>query len=256
MSPLYSYKIHRTNPDIIMTQSFIKRFLLSIDKISLFDKIWKTYQLYTQDIEEKFPAYKNFLKLYRELNQIDEKIQILDNETYPLNEEEQYLISERLPYESRNYFKVSSETKNQNFKTVREHWKDIQVTQDRVGLLIYGEVGVGKTRLMYEIGRLAKDDGWIVFYKIDDLEDINRLKLKSNQSYLLLFESVEEESLFQRMLSKQQFSKFNQLFESRNVRILVTAPHSFHDRCKRCTDTMGGEIYRKRENSNHCSILA
>ena len=66
------------------------------------------------------------------------------------------------------------------------------------GVMIYGDGGIGKTRLMLELGRLAEKKGWIVYRVTHQLKSLSDLKscLQSGSSYLLLFDSVEDHPLF------------------------------------------------------------
>ena len=64
--------------------------------------------------------------------------------------------------------------------------------------MIYGDGGIGKTRLMLEIGLLAEKKGWIVYKVTPRLKDLSQLKncLTPGNNYLLLFDSIEDHPLF------------------------------------------------------------
>ncbi|HLP57272.1 MAG TPA: hypothetical protein VK186_00510, partial [Candidatus Deferrimicrobium sp.] len=62
------------------------------------------------------------------------------------------------------------------------------------GCIVYGEGGIGKTRLMLELGSMAAKQEWIVFRVTDKRPNLDRLKTMfyPGYRYLLLFDYIEE----------------------------------------------------------------
>ena len=103
-----------------------------------------------------------------------------------------------MPYYSRSAHLALDATPDQVFTET-----DLltRLTQPEVtGLIITGSGGVGKTRLMLEIGRLAVDDNWLVFRVRDRLkvESIYQLakQIEISQRILLLVDYVETQQDF------------------------------------------------------------
>ena len=74
----------------------------------------------------------------------------------------------------------------------------LMTSQKHGGVMIYGDGGIGKTRLMLELGLMAEKNGWVVYYISHQLQDLSRLKscLTPGNHYLLMFDSIEDHPLF------------------------------------------------------------
>ncbi len=111
-----------------------------------------------------------------------------------------YLNSEKLTYYSRSqHLKVMSAPQGVEIPD-EENLLNILEKGDTTGLIVTGGGGVGKTRLMLEIGRLAQDKKWLVFRVEGKLKD-NSLEQLSHQinpetSVLLLVDYIENQKEF------------------------------------------------------------
>jgi len=108
-----------------------------------------------------------------------------------------YLDNARLPYISRDdYIKRypgSSQLTGESEIVAR------LISSERCGgVMIYGDAGIGKTRLMLEIGLMAEKKGWIVYKITPGLKDLSQLRecLAPGSNYLLLFDSIGDHPLF------------------------------------------------------------
>ena len=118
------------------------------------------------------------------------------------------LFGNTLPYFSRSEFKKDNPDISPSFKTEEEIYKEIASLGEYRGVLIKGEGGIGKTRLMLEIGRLAKKDGWEVLEISRAFENWSELKLQEEKRYCFLFDYVEQNRLFGYDLFEQLEMRF------------------------------------------------
>ena len=114
-----------------------------------------------------------------------------------------YLYSDRLPYLSRDDFKINSLDQESDFQTETEILDQLLGTKAKASYyeacIISGEGGVGKTRLMRQLGLMALDRGWevlIVDRQIQSLEIVKEL-LEEGKKYLFVFDYLEENIAFE-----------------------------------------------------------
>ena len=85
-----------------------------------------------------------------------------------------FLQSNNLPYFSRDSFYSTTEV-SENFITESFIFKNLLDSESFEGGVIFGEGGIGKTRLMFEIGQMAMVRGWIVIHvkpEVIEIEDL------------------------------------------------------------------------------------
>jgi len=114
-----------------------------------------------------------------------------------------YLYSNRLPYYSRDTFAAAQEGEDIGHALRESELLDrLLGTEEEAsklsGAIISGEGGVGKTRLMLELGRMASQREWEVLVVDSNLENLEVVKpyLKPKTKYLFIFDYLEEHSAF------------------------------------------------------------
>ena len=115
-----------------------------------------------------------------------------------------FLDSSFLKYLSRDEFKTKlSVDEQKSFYGENDLLKFIY-SNDSYGLIIYGHGGIGKTRLMLELGKRLLNNDYIVlevrsnFGKLEEL--INYLALGAENKYVLLFDYIEEQKVFDQIV--------------------------------------------------------
>lgn len=108
-----------------------------------------------------------------------------------------FLQSNNLPYVSRNEFKKQNNVTT-HFLTEEFIVDQLLEQENYDGGIIVGEGGIGKTRLMLEIGNLAIQKGWKVIRIKPQAQDIEELIpfLSLDNKYLFLFDYIEESKSF------------------------------------------------------------
>jgi len=103
-----------------------------------------------------------------------------------------YLSNQYLPYISRNAFKKEHH-ELKDFDTESSIIENL-FEGSYEGCIIYGEGGIGKTRLMLELGRTAQRNGWIVLVVRREFTSLKLLKsfFEPRKKYLLVFDYIEE----------------------------------------------------------------
>ncbi len=136
--------------------------------------------------------------------------QIKRSQSPSLNEESKvltfndFLNSEYLEYFSRRKFKskILKETGNE-FQTESDFLNQI-LENKFYGLVIHGQGGIGKTRLMLELGISMIDEDFIALKVLADFENFDELisyfNRRPNQKYLLLFDYIEEQKTFEKIV--------------------------------------------------------
>jgi hypothetical protein len=108
-----------------------------------------------------------------------------------------YLNANKLPYISRDNYKKEN-PQHSDLISETELMDKIITSERRGGVMIYGDSGIGKTRLMVELGHMFEAKGWTAYNITHKLESLAKLKplLKADKNYLLLFDSIENHPLF------------------------------------------------------------
>lgn len=114
-----------------------------------------------------------------------------------------FLNSQFLRYFSRGRFKQQlNEDYRNDFLSENDFLKFITV-ENYYGLIIHGQGGIGKTRLMLELGYRLLINDYIVIKVIPDFENFNELieylDRRPNRKYLLLFDYIEEQKAFDKI---------------------------------------------------------
>ena len=112
-----------------------------------------------------------------------------------------YLYRDHLEYISRHEFKITHPDAS-SFITESEIMDDLLKEktgeQSYEGCIIYGEGGVGKTRLMLELGEEAEERGWEVLVVFRELKEERLIleRLEKGKRYVLIFDYIEESQSF------------------------------------------------------------
>lgn len=154
---------------------------------------------------------KDFKKRVREFPVYkcpDGLINIVPDRTNKLNATEQisikyfsdFLESKYLKYYSRGEFKqYLTEIELKKFYSENDFIKLITLDSS-CGIIIHGQGGIGKTRLMLELGKRLFYKDFIVIKVLTDFGDFNALTdyigLRPDEKYVLLFDYVEEQKIF------------------------------------------------------------
>jgi hypothetical protein len=105
-----------------------------------------------------------------------------------------YLSSNKIPYVRRDNY-IDRHPEINDLPSEKKYIDELISTTNNnyKGLIIYGEGGIGKTRLMRELALMGEKKGW-QSYKINALADFKELVsfLKPTGKYLLLFDYIEE----------------------------------------------------------------
>lgn len=109
-----------------------------------------------------------------------------------------FLLPQHLTYYSRAEFEYKKlSRKQEDFLTEPQILEALNQTSVLGGILI-GPNGIGRTRLMLEVGRLAEQQGWTTILVETTVTSFKTLlpHLKHKEKYLLLFDNLEEQHLF------------------------------------------------------------
>lgn len=122
-----------------------------------------------------------------------EGIEYISNESEHIKGYRSYLSSSKIPYISRdNYMQTRNE---KDLPSEKKYLDELIGNSEKnyKGIIIYGEGGIGKTRLMRELSLMAQNDGW-QSYKINALVNFKELIafLRPGGKYILLFDYIEE----------------------------------------------------------------
>jgi len=184
-------------------------------------------------IEKELDSYAHGLalqivtKINEEFHNIQAKLPFGVEEIREDKEEKlkykQYLSNETLPYISRKEFKTNCNISS-DFETEETLYSDVFGEEyDYDGILITGEGGVGKTRLMFELGRKAQQDGWKVYQIFKDFKGWETLKLDKHKKYCLLFDYVEENAYF----NEDIFEVLSREYHGVQIKIVANARNAF-----------------------------
>ena len=135
-----------------------------------------------------------------------------------------YLESNNLPYIPRNTFQEEN-PHLEDFITESSIFTNLLEEDTYEGGIIFGEGGIGKTRLMLEIGQLALKNEWVVIKVLPEAEFIEDVlpALSSNNNYLLLFDYIEESKCF----DSEVVAKLLEKNENLNVRALANCRYTY-----------------------------
>ncbi len=135
-----------------------------------------------------------------------------------------YLSNNELPYISRSRFKQEKLDVNSIFQTEKDYYNStFHEKNNYEGIFISGEGGVGKTRLMYEIGREAQSQGWIVYQIFPNFEGWKSLKLDTSKQYCFLFDYVEENDFFENNI----IDILDREYQNTTIRIVANARNTY-----------------------------
>lgn len=135
-----------------------------------------------------------------------------------------FLNSKFLTYFSRGSFKQKlNEESKINFLSENDFLKFI-TEKNYYGLIIHGQGGIGKTRLMLELGKRLLFN-FIVIKVLPDFDNFDELveylNRRPNKKYLLLFDYIEEQKIFDKTI------KWIASNEISNLRIIGNCRNTF-----------------------------
>ena len=163
--------------------------------------------------EKRLPRGFAYLKKPQKEKKSNKKIKYQD-----------YLESNNLPYVSRDVF-LEQEPSLVDFISEAFIIEELLDDDSYEGGIIFGEGGVGKTRLMLEIGQLALDLGWVVIKVLPEAEFVEDLLpvLDAERNYLLLFDYIEENISF----DSEVVSKLTRENDALNIRALANCRYTY-----------------------------
>jgi len=165
----------------------------------------------------------DFLPKFLELLKIPPKESI--DENISAKSFNDFLDSQHLKYYSRGAFKQKlTEEIQKEFLSENDFLKF--VTEDTFyGLIIHGQGGIGKTRLMLELGKRLLRQEFIVIKVLPDFESLDELvkyfNLRPTKKYLLLFDYIEEQKVFDKTIKWIIANKFS------NIKIIGNCRNTF-----------------------------
>ena len=145
----------------------------------------------------------------------------LDDNATEKSHYKQNLYGSKLAFISRTDYK--KQNPNDNIETEKEIFDKLFGVDTHSGILIHGQGGVGKTRLMLELGLMAKEQKWIALRVTKNLKELQDLDLKPNANYCLLFDYIEENTHFTADIADKLF----ELFPHSHIKIIATSRTSF-----------------------------
>src|SRR3989339_748873 len=129
-----------------------------------------------------------------------------------------YLSNDNLPYISRSHYQEVTNTKD--FETEKTLYTQIFNKKDFHGLIISGEGGIGKTRLMLEIAELARKEDWLIYEINFNIENFNEITLIEGYKYCFIFDYIEESLIFDISEIRQFIEKYR---DNTQIRIIANA---------------------------------
>lgn len=163
-------------------------------------------------------------------------VKLLDEDISPSNLKDKsltfrdYLKSKNLPYYSREEFKKNLNPDEQESFYNEIELKNFLIKDDFYGLIIHGEGGIGKTRLVHELGYLFCKDlgGYEVIEVLNTFNDIEWLiaYIDKSRNYILLFDYIEEQQVFDDVvdwITKKQLQ---------NIKVIANCRNGLLDRIK------------------------
>ena len=143
-----------------------------------------------------------------------------DNEKLKYN---QYLSNKVLPYVPRSEFKQIKNISDDFESEIDLYEKVFFEDSEYDGLVLSGEGGVGKTRLMLELGRIAQRNEWVVYQIYSDFEGWDTLRLDENKKYCFLFDYIEENSYFDANIFRVLTREYNDM----TIKIVANARNTY-----------------------------
>lgn len=165
--------------------------------------------------------------------QFEEDKYKLPNEVYPLNsviskasntKYKAYLKSENLEYVSRKSYKQEFSISDR-FLTEEDIYNKV-FNDEWNGLLILGQGGVGKTRLMKELGTMAQKEQWEVLEINKDFKGWDSLILNPKKKYCFLFDYVEENQYF----TTEILEILSRRYIDTKIKIIANTRSSYYDK--------------------------
>ena len=193
------------------------------------DEISNYLEHFSHTIENDILKYKDkiLIKLPYGVNKL------VDNVKEKLKYKK-YLSNELLPYIKRSSFK-KNENIQDDFLTEEDFYNQVFENNEYHALLISGEGGVGKTRLMYELGRKAKKNNYIVYLIYNNFKGWDDLKLDSSKEYCFLFDYAEENQHF----NNNVLDILEQQYPGIHIKLVANARNSY---------LLDNEIYHENLN--------
>lgn len=105
-----------------------------------------------------------------------------------------YLSSDELPYISRSQFKKDNGKINDKFESEIDLYNQIFNENKYHGLIIWGEGGLGKTRLMRELAGMANENTWHVYEIISNNIAFDSFPLDDDKKYCFIIDYIEEKN--------------------------------------------------------------
>jgi hypothetical protein len=203
--------------DVMIKIDNLKKFLSEKEK-----KLYREVENY-QGLENHFLKQIKYIKGDIVSNTPLGVEEIRENKNEKLKYK-RYLSNDELPYISRSRFKKEKLLENSLFQTEDEFYNSILSSNAEFeGIFISGEGGVGKTRLMYELGRRAQREGWVTYQILYTFQGWDTLKLDHSKKYCFLFDYIEENNYFDNNI----FELLEQKYPNVSIKIIANARNTY-----------------------------
>lgn len=209
----YAYCVSCTFPNDHERENFknkIKVMLRGFSEIKglvHLQQVAEEVELYSWD--DLKPILENTPFLYHKWIEIN-YIEGIESVSKPINPKapryKDYLYSEKLTYFSRDNYR--QKIPEAGALVTESDILENLLHQDRYGgCIIYGEGGIGKTRMMMELGFRAEKDEWFVYKITNKLKSLGNLRdwLYPGSKHLLVFDYIEENPLFESNIVDQLY---------------------------------------------------
>lgn len=209
----YIYCVSCTFPTDHKRENFKKKIkdmlegLSDIEGLKHLQQVAEKVELYSWD--DLKPILENTPFLYHKWIEAN-FIEGVENVSKPINPKEprykDYLYTEKLKYFSRKQYRAENPEAG-DLVTEADIFDNLLHQERYNGCIIYGEGGIGKTRMMMELGFTAEKQGWIVYKITKDIESLGNLRnlLYPGSKHLLVFDYIEENPLFEPNIVEQLY---------------------------------------------------
>ena len=181
--------------------------LSDIEGLKHLQQVAEKVELYSWD--DLKPILENNPFLYHKWIEV-KFIEGVETVSKPINPKapryKDYLYSEKLKYFSRDDYRQENPEAG-DLQTETDILEKLLHRDRYGGCIIFGEGGIGKTRMMMELGFAAEKQEWIVYKITNKLKSLVSLRdwLYPGSNHLLVFDYIEENPLFEPDIVEQLY---------------------------------------------------
>jgi hypothetical protein len=201
--------------------------LSHIDGLKHLQQVAEKVELYSWDNLK--PILENNPFLYHKWIEVN-FIEGVETVSKPINPKapryKDYLNSEKLKYFSRDDYRREN-PEAVELVTETEILEELLHRDRYGGCIIYGEGGIGKTRMMVELAARAENQEWIVYKITNKLKSLVSLRdwLYPGSNHLLVFDYIEENPLFAPDILEQLYD----LYPDANIKVIGNCRKTYID---------------------------